>query len=719
MKVDLFKFFRNIRLREFFKENDKQVTECGDTDTTEKKVFKNKSTFVPPINRNNSIETYCRLVEQDVDKYLKEKQRLQYKNLTKEERNALKDLKEDESIVIKSADKGGATVVMNKTDYVQECLRQLADKMFYEEIPQDPTQRFKNIIFETIDELFEKGDISRKEHDFLRIEHPVIPTFYTLPKIHKNLDQPPGRPIVASIGSITSNLSTYVDHFIRPLTEALPSFTKDTGHIVNIIESINSLGDEEMYLVSFDINAMYTSIPHDGGMEALDHYLLDSMCNPSKTCILELSKLILRHNYWVFQNTFYIQRHGVPMGSSFSPSFSNLYMGLFEENYIYSNHIFKDNIFIWKRYLDDIFCLFKGSVTELTDFFAYLNSCSEFISFSMDYNDTKLSFLDLWIIRDGEKLYTDLYTKPTARNCLLRADSDHPLPLKNSLPFSQFCRLKRICKKPEDLNKNMTTMKNNFTKRGYKNSVLNEAANKINDIPRTDLLKDKPKKKSNRRVILTTEYCRNGGQFKNIIMKHWHILESDDQLKNVFNERPLIVYKRGRNLRDQLVHSYLSPDPVVSQTILAPIPDGNRRCGNCAQCNYTYRCNSFKHPHTGKEIKIKGKISCSTTFVIYLITCPCGKSYVGKTSRSLKTRIAEHRSTIRCKNLNYPVAAHFVEFNHPISSLKYIGIEKVVLPPRGGDLDNLLSRREHYWIYHLKTLTPYGLNVEYDLKCFL
>ena len=202
-------------------------------------------------------------------------------------------------------------------------------------------------------------------------------------------------------------------------------------------------------------------------------------------------------------------------------------------------------------------------------------------------------------------------------------------------------------------------------------------------------------------------------------MKHWHILESDDQLKNVFSERPLVVYKRGRNLRDQLVHSYLPPDPIVSQTVFAPIPDGNRRCGNCTQCNYTYKCSSFKHPHTGKEIKIKGIISCSTKFVIYLITCPCGKSYVGKTSRSLKARIAEHRSTIRCKNLNYPVAAHFVEFNHPISSLRYIGIEKVSLPPRGGDLENLLSKREHYWIYHLKTLTPHGLNVEYDLRCFL
>ena len=168
------------------------------------------------------------------------------------------------------------------------------------------------------------------------------------------------------------------------------------------------------------------------------------------------------------------------------------------------------------------------------------------------------------------------------------------------------------------------------------------------------------------------------------------------------------------------MHSHL-PTPQVrpTQTVLTPIPDGNRRCGSCYQCKYTERCTTFKHPHTGKKIPIKGIISCSTKSVIYLISCACGKSYVGKTSRALKTRIAEHRSTIRCKNMNYPVAAHFAEANHPISSFRYIGIEHVTLPPRGGNLDLLLSRREHFWISYLKTLAPHGLNLDYDLRCYL
>ena len=179
------------------------------------------------------------------------------------------------------------------------------------------------------------------------------------------------------------------------------------------------------------------------------------------------------------------------------------------------------------------------------------------------------------------------------------------------------------------------------------------------------------------------------------------------------------MFSRGHNLRNHLVKSDLPPAVASTQRLLAPIPNGNYKCGSCAQCNSTHKCQRFKHPHSGKNIPIRGVITCTTKAVIYLLTCPCGKAYVGMTTRELKARIAEHRSTIRCKNINYPVAAHFVEFNHPVSSLQYIGIEKVSMPRRGGEIEKLLLKREAFWIQSLKTLTPFGLNVDFDLKPFL
>ena len=149
------------------------------------------------------------------------------------------------------------------------------------------------------------------------------------------------------------------------------------------------------------------------------------------------------------------------------------------------------------------------------------------------------------------------------------------------------------------------------------------------------------------------------------------------------------------------------------------VPDGNYRCGGCVQCTYTHKCKSFNHPHTGRNVTIRGAITCSTTHVIYLIRCPCGLAYVGKTSRPLRTRMSEHRSNIRTGDERNPVALHFKQAGHNLGSFRYIGIERVSKPLRGGDWEKRLLQRETYYIFSLNTMSPNGLNEEFDIKPFL
>ncbi len=61
------------------------------------------------------------------------------------------------------------------------------------------------------------------------------------------------------------------------------------------------------------------------------------------------------------------------------------------------------------------------------------------------------------------------------------------------------------------------------------------------------------------------------------------------------------------------------------------------------------------------------------------------------------------------------VAVHFNSKRHNISTLRYIGIEHVKVPRRGGDVNNILLKRE---AYTLNTLSPKGLNLELDFNCF-
>ena len=92
---------------------------------------------------------------------------------------------------------------------------------------------------------------------------------------------------------------------------------------------------------------------------------------------------------------------------------------------------------------------------------------------------------------------------------------------------------------------------------------------------------------------------------------------------------------------------------------------------------------------------------------------------MGKTNRALRTRISEHRSNIRCGDERNPVALHFKQAGHNISTLRYVGIEKVEKPPRGGNVERRLLQREMFYIHFLNTMAPQGLNEEFDLKPFL
>lgn len=158
--------------------------------------------------------------------------------------------------------------------------------------------------------------------------------------------------------------------------------------------------------------------------------------------------------------------------------------------------------------------------------------------------------------------------------------------------------------------------------------------------------------------------------------------------------------------------------PIRSATFLNQL-SGNFKCGACAQCNFTNKCDSFYHPTTGQKFKIRGTITCKTTHVVYMIKCPCSLAYVGMTTRALKTRISEHRSDIQTGDMRKPVAAHFKQMSHNVSMLRYIGIERLEYPRRGGDRTRLLQQRETFWIHKLKTLQPHGMHLDFDIRPFL
>lgn len=317
--------------------------------------------------------------------------------------------------------------------------------------------------------------ISKQEHDFLICEHPRTPTLSMLPKIHKSLDKPPGRPIISANGSLTEPVSQFIDCFIKPLAQQLPSYIQDTTHVLNITSSLKI--PEDCFLVSFDVESLYSIIDHQDGLRALNHFLRlrpnDSL--PPTELILELTEWTLTNNVFLFRDELFMQTRGTAMGACFAPNYANLFLGLWESEYVYNNPL-RDKILWWGRYIDDILLFWTGTLEELKQFHEHLNDNNINVKLSLQFSQSSINFLDLTITKEaGGHLDTTIYRKPTDKNTVLKADSFHPHQLKKNIPFGQYQRIRRICNKDEEFEEQARTMTTRFVQRGYEKDVLHDA----------------------------------------------------------------------------------------------------------------------------------------------------------------------------------------------------------------------------------------------------
>ncbi|XP_048085145.1 uncharacterized protein LOC125285007 [Alosa alosa] len=186
---------------------------------------------------------------------------------------------------------------------------------------------------------------------------------------------------------------------------------------------------------------------------------------------------------------------GVAMVSKMSPSFASLYVGLFESNVIFNTqrNPFIQNISYWKRYLDDIFFKWDGGENELQAFHTYMGENNQYLRFTMSVDKTKMNFLDILVIREGNVLKTNLYRKSTDRNSLLHGESYHPTSLKKNLPISQFSRIRRICSSEDGYQSQSTILKKRFKERGYKDQWIGEAADRFKNMSQDQCLNRRTK----------------------------------------------------------------------------------------------------------------------------------------------------------------------------------------------------------------------------------
>ncbi|CAJ0941773.1 unnamed protein product [Ranitomeya imitator] len=320
----------------------------------------------------------------------------------------------------------GATVIMDRSLYSDEILRQLADYNTYRVISRDPTFEIHRKIQSVLNTYVDKGTIDQKTAKFLSNPHPITPVFYVLPKIHKSLTNPPGRPIVASTDSILSPLSIFLEKILTPLVKTTRSFLLDTGHFLDVIRHLHTISPDSL-LVTMDVNSLYTSVSHEKGIAASKSLLeASNMSTNSIQLCLDLLRLVLYENF-LYEDTYYIQQQGTAMGSNVAPAYANAFMNAFELGFVYTDDRFKHHVNCYHRYIDDIFFVWTGPLESLLAFHQSLNGIYPKLQFTMHYDTKQISFLDTLVCKDNQgHLSTDLYSKPTDCNSLLHYLSSHP-----------------------------------------------------------------------------------------------------------------------------------------------------------------------------------------------------------------------------------------------------------------------------------------------------
>lgn len=543
--LDFKHFARRMRLRYIFNNKD-----------SEQHPFHVKSNWEPPVQPSVALETYLEEIKVQLAEIEITKPR---NNLPYQERIALKDLKSNTEIVIKKADKGSTTVIMNKQDKITEGQTQLDDRKNYMPLETPMVKETSQKVKDLINELHLGNHIDAKTKEWLSQtpNPPRIPVFYTLTKIHKPTLT--GRPIISGCEGPTERISSFIDHILQPIAKAQKSYLKDTTDFINFIERTKV--QQNTILVSMDVTSLYTNIPQEEGINtvciAYEDFYKNNTPIPTNS-LRNMLRLILQENSFHFNGRNYLQTHGTAMGTKMAVAFANIFMSAVESKIIGKSKI---KPIEWKRYIDDVFSLWNTNREEIDQFISEANRHHPTIKFTAEISEKEINFLDTTVFK-GERFNKDsifdicTHFKPTEKFQYTHFSSCHAPGVKKGFIKGEALRLLRTNSSKTSFEEKIKNFRSNLRVRGYPEKLVNKVLAEIEFKNRKSALQQKPKLQK-RLLPFVTQYNPSVPNLKNILMSKWHLIQDQPLLREIYRDPPFISYRRGKSLKDILVRAKL------------------------------------------------------------------------------------------------------------------------------------------------------------------
>ena len=310
-----------------------------------------------------------------------------------------------------------------------------------------------------------------------------------------------------------------------------------------------------------DVTSLYTNIPQEEGItivcNAYDNF--HARKPPIATNFLrEMLSLILKANCFQFHGKDYLQTHGTATGTKMAVAFANIFMAFIEKEILRQN---VNKPLTWKRFIDDVFCLWDTNKEEIEHFIEQANSYHPTIKFTAEVSQLETTFLDT-IVYKGERFEKEsiidvrTHYKPTETFQYTNYNSCHPAGVKKGFIKGEALRLLRTNSSKVMFEENIKYFRTRLTSRGYPNNLVEKILSEVKFAERKNALTQT--QKAHKKILLfVTQFHPSLPCLKKILMEKWHLIQNQPLLREIYKEPPLISYRKGKSLKDMLVKAKL------------------------------------------------------------------------------------------------------------------------------------------------------------------
>jgi len=564
--------------------NDKK--DCKDITLSVIKNFET-STYKFP---EKSLEKTRAMFVNSLNKHLYSSKHLNYIDayILREVNKCKKFLKNNDEVFVTRADKGQITVTMDKEKYIEQMNNNLNDANTYRKINKNPLRKITTRLNDLVQTWRKKDWIDDNTYRDLKCTNGNLPRCYGLPKVHK-----PGFPlriVVSSVGSPLYNIAKFLHEVLNTSIKKPSSHVKDSWSFANYIRNKTIAAHE--ILLSLDVTALFNNIPKELVMRAIESRWGDIQKSVKfdLTQFVHALDLILSSTCFSFNDTYYEQIYGSPMGSPLSPILADMVMDDLETHCIKKLNF---EIHTYYRYVDDIFLIIPK--TKVESVLKTFNNYHPRLKFTheMERNNT-LSFLNTSVIREGERLLTNWYRKPTYSGRYINYFSSHPKQYK-----------------------------------------LNTITNLVDQA-----------------IMLSSErfQAENINIIKGILINNCYPVEL---VNKKIKERIRAIKINKVTTNEKTDYNIKNTKKVLTLPFVKNASDDIRGIvKNCVDVVYTIPKKLNMFIKNGKDRLTPQQ----KTEIVYKINCKdCDQAYIGQTKRHLETRIKEHRNNIKNPQGNYSV----------------------------------------------------------------